>query len=82
MPKKKKKTEQPAAQPAPMRRVTHRGYTAVQSPRNNHVMIGKDGKMVYHSQYDKPLTEEGLRKAIDDFIQLRERLVETPCIPS
>lgn len=82
MPKKKKKTEQPAAKPAPMRRVTHKGYTAVQSPRNNHIMIGKAGKMVYHSQYDKPLTEEGLRKAIDDFIQLRERLVETPCIPS
>lgn len=82
MSKKKRKIEQPAAKPAPMQRVTHRGYTAVQSPRNNHIMIGKAGKMVYHSQYDKPLTEEGLRKAIDDFIQLRERLVETPCIPS
>lgn len=82
MAKKKKNQEPVKATPAPMRRVTHRGYTAVQSPRNNHIMIGKAGKMVYHSQYDKPLTEEGLRKAVDDFIQLRERLVETPCIPS
>lgn len=79
---KKKKIAPAQEKPAPMRRVMHRGYTAVQSPRNNHVMIGKAGKMVYHSQYDKPLTEEGLRKAVDDFIQLRERLVETPCIPS
>lgn len=82
MAKKKRKTEQPAAKPAPMRRVTHRGYTAVQSPRNNHIMIGKDGKMVYHAHYDHALTEDGLRQRIDDYLALKERLVNSPCVPS
>ncbi len=82
MPKKKKKTEQPAAKPAPMRRVTHRGYTAVQSPRNNHVMIGKAGKMVYHAQYEINLSEEGLRKVIDEYISRSEKAVNRPCVPS
>lgn len=68
MSKKKRKNEQPDAKPAPMQRVTHRGYTAVQSPRNNHVMIGKAGKMVYHAQYEVSLTEEELRKVVDDYI--------------
>jgi len=82
MSKKKRKNEQPAAKPAPMQRVTHRGYTAVQSPRNNHVMIGKAGKVVYHAQYEINLTEDGLRKVIDDYISRSERGVRSPCCPS
>lgn len=82
MAKKKRKMEQPAVKPAPMRRVTHRGYTAVQSPRNNHVMIGKGGKMVYHAQYEISLSEDGLRKVIDDYIAQSEKVVKRPCIPS
>lgn len=82
MAKKKRKMEQPAAKPAPMRRVTHRGYTAVQSPRNNHVMIGKAGKMVYHAQYEINLSEDGLRKVIDDYITQSEKAVNRPCVPS
>lgn len=82
MAKKKRKIEQPAAKPEPMRRVTHRGYTAVQSPRNNHVMIGKAGKMVYHAQYEINLTEDGLRKVIDDYIARSEKVVNRPCVPS
>ena len=82
MAKKKRKIEQPAAKPAPMRRVTHRGYTAVQSPRNNHVMIGKAGRMVYHAQYEINLTEDGLRKVIDDYIARSEKGANRPCVPS
>ena len=82
MAKKKRKTEQPAAKLAPMRRVTHRGYTAVQSPGNNHVMIGKAGKMVYHAQYEINLSEDGLRKVIDDYIAQSEKVVNRPCVPS
>lgn len=82
MSKKKRKIEQLAAKPAPMRRVTHRGYTAVQSPRNNHVMIGKAGRMVYHAQYEINLTEDGLRKVIDDYIARSEKVVNRPCVPS
>lgn len=82
MSKKKRKIEQPAAKPALMRRVAHRGYTAVQSPRNNHVMIGKAGRMVYHAQYEINLTEDGLRKVIDDYIARSEKVVNRPCVPS
>lgn len=71
---KKKRTEAAPEKAAPMKKVEHKGYTAVQSPRNHHIMIGKDGKMVYHAQYDHDLTEDELRARIDDFLALRERL--------
>lgn len=79
---KKKKIAPAQEKPAPMRRVMHRGYTAVQSPRNNHVMIGKAGKMVYHAQYEINLSEDGLRKVIDDYIARSEKAVNRPCVPS
>lgn len=79
---KKKKTAPVQVKPAPMRRVTHRGYTAVQSPRNNHVMIGKAGKMVYHAQYEINLSEDELRKVIDYYIAQSEKVVKRPCVPS
>lgn len=59
--------------PAPMKKVTHKGYTAVQSPRNHHVMIGKDGKMVYHASYDRQLSEDELKKAVDEYLVTAER---------
>lgn len=75
MAKKKKKNQEPVqAAPVPMKRVEHKGFTAVQSPRNHHVMIGKDGKRVYHAQYDHALTEDELRQTIDDYLVLAERL--------
>ena len=72
--KKKKNQELVQAAPVPMKRVEHKGFTAVQSPRNHHVMIGKDGKRVYHAQYDHSLTEDELRQTIDDYLVLAERL--------
>lgn len=75
MAKKKKKNQEPVkVAPVPLKKVEHKGYTAVQSPRNHHVMIGKDGKMVYHASYDHQLTDEGLRKTIEDFLVQAERL--------
>lgn len=83
MSKKKKKNLEPVqTSPVPMKKVEHKGYTAVQSPRNHHVMIGKDGKMVYHAQYEINLTEDGLRKVIDDYIARSEKVVNRPCVPS
>lgn len=72
--KKKKNQETVQAAPVPMKKVEHKGYTAVQSPRNHHVMIGKGGKMVYHASYDHPLTEDELKKAIEDYLATAERL--------
>lgn len=79
---KKKNTAPVQVKPAPMRKVTHRGYTAVQSLRNNRVMIGKAGKMVYHAQYEINLSEDELRKVIDDYIAQSEKVVKRPCVPS
>ena len=62
------------AAPVPMKKVEHKGYTVVQSPRNNHVMIGKDGKMVCHAKYDHPLTEDELKQRVDDYLALAERM--------
>ena len=53
MSKKQVRNTQPA-KPAGMKKLEHRGYVIVQSPRNNHVMIGKDGRTVYHASYDRP----------------------------
>ena len=69
MSKKQARNTQPA-KPAGMKKLEHRGYTIVQSPRNHHVMIGKDGHSVYHAQVDHPLTDEELRRVVDDYISL------------
>lgn len=69
---KKKRSEAVKVTPAPPKSVNYKGYTAVQSRRNNHVMIGKNGKMVYHAQWECPLTEDELRKLVDDYIRRTE----------
>jgi len=69
----KKQTRKPqAAQPAAMKKLEHLGYIIVQSPRNHHVMIGIDGRMVYHAHYDHPLTDDELRQRVDDYITMAE----------
>lgn len=74
MAKKKKKNQEPVQKAAaPMKRITHKGYTVVQSPRNHHVMIGKEGKVVYHASYDHQLSEEELKKTVDDYLVTAER---------
>lgn len=57
-----------------MKKLTYKGYTVVQSSRNNHVMVGKDGKMVHHAACNKPMTDRELRQMVDDYIALAERL--------
>lgn len=69
MSKKQARNTQPA-KPAGMKKLEHRGYTVVQSPRNHHVMIGKDGRRVYHAPVDHPLTDEELRQQVDDYITI------------
>lgn len=58
------------AKPAGMKKLEHRGYVVAQSPRNHHVMIGKDGHMVYHAHVDHPLTDDELRQQVDDYITI------------
>ena len=73
---KKKNVAPVQEKAAPVRKVVHNGYTAVQSTRNNHIMIGKDGKMVYHAQCDHALTEAELREVIDDYLVLKKVVFE------
>lgn len=70
MDKKKRIQERLKSAPVVMKKVEHKGYTVVQSPRNHHIMIGKDGKMVYHAHYDHPLTEDELKQRVDDYLAL------------
>ena len=54
--------------------VEYRGYTAIQSGYNLHVMICKDGHMKMHSQCDSPMTEDGLREMIDNYLEISGKL--------
>lgn len=73
MSKKQARNTQPA-KPAGMKKLEHRGYVIVQSPRNHHVMIGKDGRTVYNASFDRPLSDKELRKRVDDYINVTEAL--------
>ena len=75
MSKKQARNTQPA-KPAGMKKLEHRGYTIVQSPRNHHVMIGKEGRSVYHASYTRQLTEEELRQAVDEYITTEQHAAE------
>lgn len=47
----------------------HKGYTLSQTDYNYHYMIfAKDGRMVMHVPYNKPITEEKARKLIECYI--------------
>lgn len=74
--KKKKNAAPVQAKPATMKKVEHRGLTAVQNPMNHHIMICRGGKMVYHAQYDHALIDVELRKVIDDYLVLAERMCQ------
>ena len=71
---KKRKQEAPRDPQPTMKKLTHRGYSVVQSLRNYHVMIGKDGKRVFHGQMDHPMTDDELRRYVDDYITLMGEL--------
>ena len=70
---KKKTPQKAAAKPAPMRKLEHKGYTIVQSARNHHIMIGKDGKMVYHAQADHAYSDKEMKECVDDYIKMAKR---------
>lgn len=72
MAKKKRIQERLKSAPVVMKKVEHKGYTVVQSPRNHHIMIGKDGKMVYHAHYDHPLTEDELKQRVENYLAMKE----------
>lgn len=72
MDKKKRIQERLKSAPVVMKKVEHKGYTVVQSPRNHHIMIGKDGRMVYHAHFDRPLTEDELKQRVENYLAMKE----------
>lgn len=52
----------------------------VSQASNNHVMIIKDGESVFHSQCNKKLSDEELKRAVDNYLDtfrnLFERMIE------
>ena len=70
----KKNVAAPAKKASGIKKLLYKGYAVVQSSRNNHVMIGKDGKVVHHEACGRPITEREMKKMVDDYIALAERL--------
>ena len=52
----------------------------VSQASNNHVMIIKDGESVFHSRCNKKLSDEELKRAVDNYLDtfrsLFERMIE------
>ena len=42
----------------------------VSQASNNHVMICKDGEMVFHAEVDKKLTDEELKGNVDFYLDI------------
>lgn len=48
----------------------------VSQASNNHVMICKDGEMVFHSQINKELTDDDLKKQVDFYLDVLLSMIE------
>lgn len=56
-----------------MLKIKYKGYIISQAS-NNHVMICKDNKMVFHAEASIQLNEEGLKKQLDFYLKLVEKV--------
>lgn len=67
--KKKMNQKETTGQVAePMKKITYRGYTVVQSHRTHQVMVGQGGKPVFLHRCERPLDRDGLQKVVDDYL--------------
>ena len=48
----------------------------VSQASNNHVMVCKDGEMVFHSQINKELTDDDLKKQVDFYLDVLLSMIE------
>lgn len=56
-----------------MKKIEHLGYTISQAS-NNHIMICKDNQMLFHASKNEELDEEGLKRELDFYLHLIEKL--------
>ncbi len=54
-------------------KIEYKGYIISQAP-NNHIMIIKNDKMVFHAELSKKLNEEELKTQIDWFIAFFDKI--------
>lgn len=52
--------------------IEYKGYKITQSEYNQHTMITKDDKMVFHAETTKPLNEQGLISVFNWYLLLKE----------
>lgn len=51
------------------KKIQYRNHTVSQAS-NNHVMICKDGEMVFHAEVDKKLTDDELKENVDFYLDV------------
>lgn len=51
------------------KKIKYRNHIVSQAS-NNHVAICKDGEMVFHSQINKKLTDDELKKQVDFYLDV------------
>ncbi len=56
-----------------MLKINYKGYTISQA-ENNHVAICKDNQMLFHVSMRKKLNEEELKKQLDFYLMLLEKI--------
>lgn len=55
--------------------ITNKGYVISQAS-NNHIMIRKDKKLVFHTIVNRKLSNEEMEKEIEWFIQIQNLLFD------
>lgn len=55
--------------------IEYKNLLITQNPLNHHVMISKNGEMIFHSNTDKPLSDSELRK-MADFALMNQEMFE------
>lgn len=56
-----------------MLKINYKGYIISQA-KNNHVMICKDNEMLFHTQCNIKLDENGLKKVLDLYLDFLEKI--------
>lgn len=56
-----------------MLKINYKGYTISQAS-NNHIMICKDNQMLFHASMTKKLNKEELKKELDFYLMLVEKI--------
>lgn len=59
-----------------MLKINYKGYKISQGS-SKHVAIFKDGKMMFHAECDIELSEQGLKRTLDWYLDLLEKVEDS-----